>query len=105
MELSATRLMQQTRMLQDPDINAILQGTPRPFGKRTRFVVGEERLVQQPALSRGHGMLLGLQYGEMSHMVAVYRCHDGNYIYHDSQDSPPHPAFLEYCRLNGISKL
>ncbi|MPC95057.1 hypothetical protein E2C01_090252 [Portunus trituberculatus] len=105
MELSAIRLMHQTRMLQDPDIHTILKGTPRPFGKCTHFVVGGERLVLQPPLSRGRGMLMGLQYGDMNHMVAVYRCHDGNYIYHDSQDSPPHPAFLEYCLRNGISKL
>ena len=81
MVLHEIRLMSQTRMLQNEDIFEILRGTPRPFGKRTRFVIGEVSLAWQPALRRGEGMLLGLGFGSVGHMVAVYRCRDGHYIY------------------------
>ena len=102
MVLDEIRLMRETRMLKDDDVKQILRGTPRPFGKRTRFVVGGMSLVQQPPLRRGEGMLLGLQYGLVGHMVSVYCCPDGHYIYHDSEDAPPHPAFLEYCARNKV---
>ena len=43
---------------------------------------GEDNLVREPALRRGEGMLLGLDYGAgVGHLVAVYRCRDGHYIF------------------------
>ena len=41
----------------------------------------EDSLAGQSALHRGEGMFLGLGSGDVGHLVAVYRCLDGNYIY------------------------
>ncbi|XP_050722983.1 uncharacterized protein LOC127001829 [Eriocheir sinensis] len=105
MELDEVRLVQQSRMLVNKDIFTILSTTPRVFGKRTRFVIGQAALIQEPGLQRGEGMLVGLHYPGNGHMVSMYRCLDGHYIYYDSLDNPPDPCFSVFWQRNGVSTL
>ena len=94
--------MAETRMLKGTDILEILQGTCRPFGRCTRFIQGNDHLLVQDALRRGEGMICGIEYGDVNHIVAVYRHKDGTYVYYDNENNPPNATFYEYCSRNGI---
>ena len=91
-------------MLKGTDVFDILQGTPRPLGRCTRFILGEDHLAVQSALPCGEGMVCGIQSTEVNHMVAMYRCWDGHYIFYDNENNPPDPNFQAFCSRNGIAR-
>lgn len=94
------------RCLYTRDEALILKNTPRKLSRCTRLVRELKALAQQSALDCSEGMLLSLPTKRIFfHMVSVYRCLDGQYLYYNSFQQTVHPAFLEYLNKKGVSCL
>ncbi|MPC92674.1 hypothetical protein E2C01_087778 [Portunus trituberculatus] len=98
------KLMAEIRMLKGTDIIDILQRTPRPFGRCTRFILGSNHLAVQEALRPGEGMVCGIEHAGVNHAVAVYHCPDGHYVYYDNENHPPNANFHLFCSRIGVQR-
>lgn len=85
------------------DVCDILARTPRPLGRFVRYVVQDE-LLQAPELDPGYGIIFGFEASPKGsgHVVSIYRCWGGQYIYFDSQGLAPHGFFCRYVSRNNI---
>lgn len=97
-------LVRDVRALRGSDVAAIVRGTPRPLGRCVQVVVGQEALAGHAAPGVGRGLLCALQDPRGMHVVSVFRCGDGRFLYYDPTPRPVYPAFDAFCRYNGIGK-
>ena len=101
------------RALKVKDIREMVKFTPRPFGSLAEVLYGHE-VAPHAALDRGRGMLCILKVSnctsnvtkEIYHMVALYRCKDGCYLFYDSGQRSPYnyPEIKSFLHLNNVKK-
>lgn len=94
--------MRDVRALRGDDVLAILKGTPRPLGRCVQVVMGNHVLAGHAAPGLGEGLLCALQEPRCIHVVSVFRCGDGHFLYYDPTPRPVYPAFEAFCRHNSI---
>ncbi|KAK8749942.1 hypothetical protein OTU49_015140, partial [Cherax quadricarinatus] len=94
-------LTEETRALYLEDLQKILEGTPRPLGKRC--FLAEEKSYKVK-LERGYGYFIQLYncLAECYHAVGFYRHWDGIHIYFDSNGERPCQFVDSYEKLHNI---
>lgn len=95
-------LVKDVRVLRGDDVLAIVQGTPRPLGRRVEVVVGSGGLAGHAAPGLGRGLLCALQEPQGAHVVSVFRCEDGRFLYYDPTPRQVYLAFDVFVRRNDI---
>lgn len=94
--------VEDVRVLRGDDVVAIVRGTPRSLGRCVLVVVGHEALADHVAPGLGQGLLCALKEPHCTHVVSVFRCGDGRFLYYDPKLRSVYPAFDAFCRLNAI---
>ena len=96
-------VVREVRVLKGIDVTTIVKHTPRRFGRRVE-VVGSVGLSCHAALPRRKGMLCAIKGKTSTHVVSVFRCGDGRYLYYDPVPDKPYEAFSAFCRHNNIRR-
>lgn len=76
----------------------IIRHTPRPLGKYCRFL--HVNALAKTSLARGHGLAVRIPF----HLVSLYRCRDGVYLYYDSANFRYHRNLIKFMIKNKIPK-
>lgn len=97
-------MLKDIRALRGFEVVFIVSNTPRPFGRQVEVVQGEEAVSGHASLRRGMGLLCAIKGKVCTHVVSVFRCLDGRYLYYDPLNPQPHQAFYTFCRHNNITE-
>lgn len=89
------------RCLTITDVLEILRRTPRPFGKTTACLAEEDLLVIDE-IPKATGCIIVSQRGDSGHVVSLYRCRGGLYVYYDSEGAEPVKGVVMYLLRCGV---
>ena len=97
-------LVQDVRTLKGKDVITIVKDTPRLFSRHVEVIMSSNELSCHTALPHRQGLLCALKGQTTTHVVSVFRCGDGRYLYYDPIPQKPHEAFGAFCRHNDIGE-
>ena len=98
------RLVQDVRMLKAKDVITIVNDTPRLFSRHVEVIMSSDELSCHVALPRRQGLLCAFKGQTTTHVVSVFCCGDGRYLYYDPVPQKPYEAFGAFCRHNNIGE-